>query len=178
MKTTYLTLLLLLSLTLSCAQKSEKLHSMLNIDLLTIDKDSSLPIPLTVIEILSGNNRIGVVSGDFDGAGIWSICSKKLIDNKITLKIHGINYKIFENVYEFKNNLKLTIKMESGKSKFKNRTEREVFIRDELGIPFCSTTENMDEELENANYQHCDGRIKPFNEITSSEISQWEKIKQ
>jgi len=173
-------LILLLSLILSKtnAQIAENLNSMVHIEFLTIDKDSSFAIPLTIIEIISGSERIGVVSGDFDGASTWSICSKKIIDNKITLKVFGINYKTLENVYVFKNDLKLTIEMEPGKSKLKNRKDREVFIREELGIPFCGTSELIDEEIENANYQHCDGRIKRFNEIPSREVYQWEKIEQ
>ena len=149
---------------------------MINVTFITVVKNTDDVIPLTITEIVSGSERIGVISGDFDGANSWSICSKKIVDNKIILRVFGINCKPFEKEYEVTNDLSFKIELEYGDSALKNRKDREVFISKELGIPFCGTTEVFMEEMENATYQHCDGRIKQFNEIPQEERYQWDKI--
>jgi hypothetical protein len=173
---TVLILLSSLFLINSNDQALEVESMMINVNFITVLKNSDDVIPLTITEIISGSERIGVISGDFDGASSWSICSKKIIGNKIILRVWGINCKPFEKEYEVTNDLKFSIELEYGESKLKNRKDREVFIRKDLGIPFCGTTDLFMEEMENATYQHCDGRIKQFNEIPQGERYQWDKI--
>lgn len=158
------------------SQVLEHENRIININFTTVVKNSDDVIPLTITEIMSGTERIGVVSGDYDGISSWNVCSRKLIDNKVILRVFGINCKLFEKEYEVKNDLNLNIELEYGESKLKSRKDRELFIRKELGIPFCGTTDLFMEEIENAKYQHCDGRIKRFNEIPHKEKYQWDKI--
>ncbi|MDH7447630.1 hypothetical protein QBK95_18445 [Aquimarina sp. 2201CG14-23] len=144
-----------------------------------IDAKSHTEAPLAILEISSGNKRVGEVQTDFEGLSSWNICSKKIKGNKIKIKVFGMNYKPFEETYFLNKDTILTIKLESGTIKFKNRGEWETFIRKELGIPFCGTGLEIDTEIEameNGTYQHCDGRIKRFNDIPLNELYQWEKV--
>jgi len=148
---------------------------MINIEFVTIHKDSIFAIPLSVTEIISDSQRIGIVNGDFDGISRWNICSDKIVNNKLTFRVYAINCKPFEKEYLIKSDSKLTINLEYGESEFRTRKERNAFINKKFGIPFCGTNDMIDEELENADYRHCDGKIKKHNEIPSDKIHEWEK---
>ena len=63
------------------------LFNMINIELKTILKDSSYAIPQSITEVISNSKRVGIVYGDYDGVSLLSICSNKIIDKKITLKV-------------------------------------------------------------------------------------------
>ncbi|MFC5048412.1 hypothetical protein ACFSTE_13740 [Aquimarina hainanensis] len=175
---TYLSALLLFlnSNAQTISNESKMLHTIFKV----IDAHAHIEAPLTIIEISSGNKRINRVQTDFDGLSPWDICSKELIDHKFKIKVFGMNYKPFEKGYSIKNDTILTIKLYPSEVKFKNKREWETFIRKEFGIPFCGTGLRMDEEietLENAEYQHCDGRIKRYDQIPKKELNQWRKIK-
>ncbi len=163
------------------SQTTKDNNKMLQTIFKVVDLHSHTMIPLAIIEISSRNKKIGGVQTDFDGLSPWSICSKKLVDDKIEIKVFGMNYTPFEKTYSIKKDTILTIKLEPGTIKFKDRVRWETFIRKELGIPFCGTGLELDTEIEameNGTYQHCDGRIKRFNDIPINELYQWEKIEQ
>ncbi|WP_298544958.1 hypothetical protein [uncultured Aquimarina sp.] len=161
------------------AQTTSNENRMLHTIFKVINAKSHTEIPLAIIEISVGNKKIGEVQTDFDGLSPWNICSKKMGGNKIKIKVLGMNYKPFEETYSLKKDTILAIKLESETIKFKNRGEWETFIRKELGIPFCGTGLEIDTEIEameNGMYQHCDGRMKRFNDIPVNELYQWEKV--
>ncbi|MBG6130330.1 hypothetical protein IWQ47_001587 [Aquimarina sp. EL_43] len=177
----YLSALLLF---LNCrAQSTNSKNKILHTFFKVIDADSHTEVPIAVIVINSGNKRIDVIDTDYDGIGIWEVCSKKIVNHNIKISVFGMNYKPFEKSYTITTDTKLTIELKSGKGKFKNREEREYFLRRELGVPFCNDALIDDKELEeietleNAIYQHyCDGRIKRFNDIPAKELHHWKKI--
>ncbi|WP_074407323.1 MULTISPECIES: hypothetical protein [Aquimarina] len=174
---TYLSVLLLFLN--SNAQTTNNENRMLHTIFKVIDAHSRTEVPLAIIEISSGNKRVGGIQTDFDGLSPWDVCSKKLVDHKFKINVFGMNYKPFEKTYSIKNDTILTIKLDPGEIKFKNQGEWGTFIRRELRIPFCGTGLEIDidiEVLENAEYRHCDGRIKRFNDIPTKELHQWEKI--
>lgn len=155
------------------AQEQSK---MLEAEITVKHKDSLYVLPLTVLEVFSGNKRIAVLACDFDGKANFAICSKELTNNLITIKSYGKDVKTEKFDYEFKVNLDLTLLLELGFGAFKNRNEQWHFLQSELGIQFCRTTEMMIEEMENPKYQHCDGRVMRFNDIPFDELYQWKKI--
>lgn len=93
------------------------------LNLKTIKKDSTDTLDASVIEIFSGGLRIDTGQTDFDGVDIFIINSNSVIDNKIRIKIYGINCKIFDGVYEITNNLKLKINLEYGETTYKSRRQ-------------------------------------------------------
>ena len=168
--------LLILILT-SCQFKAQESNSnkMIRIEFQTIEKKSNDIIIASLTEVLSDNKRIGIVHGDYDGISIINICSNKIIDEQITLKVYGIKCKPAEVKYTINQDSKTTINLEYGQTKYQTLNDRKLILS-ELNIPICDI--EIDElEDETELYQHCDGRIKKKNEISNNELSEWERIK-
>ena len=93
------------------------------LNLKTFKKDSTDTLDASVIEIFSGGLRIDTGQTDFDGVDIFKINSDSVIDNKIRIKIYGINCKTFDSIYEITDNLKLKINLEYGETTYKSRRQ-------------------------------------------------------
>ncbi|QNK78184.1 hypothetical protein H7F37_04365 [Winogradskyella sp. PAMC22761] len=168
--------LLILILT-SCQFKAQESNSnkMIRIEFQTIEKKSNDIIIASLTEVLSNNKRIGIAHGDYDGISIINICSNKIIDEQITLKVYGIKCKLVEVKYNINQDSKMTINLEYGQTKYQTLNDRKLILS-ELNIPICDIEINELED-ETELYQHCDGRIKKKNEISRNELSEWERIK-
>lgn len=156
------------------AQESNS-NKIIRIEFQTVEKESNDIIIASLTEILSDNKRIGIAHGDYDGISIVNICSNKIIDEQITLKVYGIKCKPVEVEYKINQDLKTTINLEYGQTKYQTLDDRKLILS-ELNIPICDI--EID-ELENDSdlYQHCDGRIKKKSEIPNNELTEWKKIK-
>lgn len=93
------------------------------VDLLTIEKQTKDTLISSIIEVFSGEKRIETSISDFDGISIFFLKSKDIINNKIRLKIHGINCSVFEKEYELNNDLNTKIYIEYGESEYTNRNQ-------------------------------------------------------
>jgi len=93
------------------------------IDLLTIEKNTKDTLIGSIIEVFSGEERIETDISDFDGISIFFLKSKNIVNNKIRLKIHGMNCSVFEKEYELNNDLNTKIYLEYGESEYTNRNQ-------------------------------------------------------
>ncbi len=141
-------ILVMLCLFSAFIARAQQADAKLRMVLKTIHKTSGEGIPLSVIEVVSANKTIGVGSSDFDGFSVVNLQAKDIINNSITLRVNAINCKPFEQTYTVNQDIKITIKLEKGTSKFKNRKEREEFLRKTPGIPIdvCGT-DDVEEEV-------------------------------
>jgi len=90
------------------------------VDLLTIEKQTKDTLIRSIVEVFSGEKRIETSISDFDGISIFFLKSKDIINNKIRLKIQGINCSVFEKEYELNNDLNAKIYLEYGASEYTN----------------------------------------------------------
>ena len=92
------------------------------------------------IEIISGNESIGFASGDFDGYAKTIICSEKIKNDSITLKVFGMKSVPKTITYKMTSNISILVEVDYGESPFNNVNERQRFISKEYKIPFCGLT--------------------------------------
>ncbi|MGH1383525.1 hypothetical protein [Kordia sp.] len=170
-KLVYAVLFTLLFTTVSLKAQSNKI---IEIEFQTIEKESNDVVIASVIEILSGGKRIGVIHGDFDGISNIKVCSDKIIKGQITLNVYGMKCKPFQNKYTIHNDSKISILLEYGETKYKTLKDRMLILAD-LNIPICNI-ESIEEEDDNTYYKHCDGRLKKKNEIPKRELSEWQPV--
>ena len=172
---------LILLLTSSNVLSQTNAGEMINIKFKTIEKNSKNIISGTATEVWSGNYRIGFINGDFDGISQLDICSKQIVNKKVVLKIYGMKCEYFEKEYLVNGHLDFIVDLKYGKTKFQKMTNKELFLYN-LGLPTYGDCDGIriispSERLENANYEHCDGRTKKLNEIPKEELNQWFKIR-
>lgn len=149
-------------------------YKIIEIEFQTIEKESNEIIIASVIEILSEEERIGIIHGDYDGISKFKVCSKKIKNGQITVNVYGMKCKPFQSKYSVDNDSKITINLDYGETKYKTLEDRKLIFAD-LNIPICDI-EIGELEDNTSYYQHCDGRIKKKNEIPDIELPEWKKI--
>ncbi|CAM4004034.1 MULTISPECIES: hypothetical protein [Flavobacterium] len=151
-------------------------NKMIRIEFQTLEKKSNDILIGSVIEVLSNGERIGIIHGDFNGLCVVNVCSKKIIDDKITINAYGMKCKSFTNEYTVNSDSKIDVYLEYGESKYQTLNDRRLILH-ELKVPICDIEiQSLNENENDTYYQHCDGRIKKKNEIPSNEIYEWEKL--
>ncbi len=90
---------------------------------MTIEKNSKDTLVGSIIEVFSGKKRIETDITDFDGISIFFLKTNSIVNNKIRLKIHGLNCSIFEKEYELSNDLNTKVYLEYGESEYTNRNQ-------------------------------------------------------
>ncbi|WP_298426906.1 hypothetical protein [uncultured Kordia sp.] len=93
------------------------------VDLLTVEKHTKDTLIGSIVEVFSGERRIETSISDFDGISIFFLKSKDIANDKIRLKIHGMNCSEFEMEYELNNDLNTKIYLEYGESEYTNRNQ-------------------------------------------------------
>ena len=151
-------------------------NKMIRIEFQTLEKNSNDILIGSVIEVLSNGERIGIIHGDFDDLCVLNVCSKKIIDDTITINVYGMKCKFFTNKYIVNSDSKIDIYLEYGETKYQTINDRPLILQ-ELKVPICGIDmQSLNENENDTYYQHCDGRIKKKNEIPSNEIYEWEKL--
>lgn len=93
------------------------------VDLLILEKISKDTLAGSIIEIYSGGVRIKTDLSDFDGISFFYLNTNEIENNKISLKIHGLNCELFEKEYKMTDDLKTEIYLEYGKTEYTNRNQ-------------------------------------------------------
>ncbi|WP_299888398.1 hypothetical protein [uncultured Lacinutrix sp.] len=158
------------------SQTLENNNTIITIDIVTTHNDSNYAIPYAISKISSDTKNIGTLLSDYDGLSRLNICSKKILNNKIKLQVFGIDCKPFEREYKIIKDTTINIKLKCRETNLKSRKDIDSFIYKNGIRKVCGTINLIDEEIENANYIHCDGRIKKYNNIPANEIHEWDKI--
>lgn len=143
-----------------------------------IEKTTGNPIQYSLIEIYTGNKKLTIQRPTIDGELQWKVCTKKLANNTITLKIYAANCNTTEHTITLTEDQQYNIVLPKGKAPFGNNQELNNYIRTIGAFQDQTLHENEEEKTQiNAKYQHCDGRIKHYNDIPKKEIDEWRKIK-
>ena len=93
------------------------------IDLLIIEKNTKDTLISSIIEVFSGEKRIKTDVSDFDGISVFLLKSEDIVNNKIKMKIHGLNCSAFEKEYELNNDLNTKVYLEYGESEYTNKNQ-------------------------------------------------------
>lgn len=121
-------LLLLFAFQLNFAQENceSKIYS---IKFYVVEKTTRHNIGGPFIEILSGNERIGFASGDFEGFAETHICSEKIKNDTITLKVFGMRSVPKTLTHKITSDTSIIIEVDYGESPFNTVNERDQFLR-------------------------------------------------
>lgn len=120
--------LLLLIFQLNFAQEECKSKTYL-IKFNVVEKTTRHNIGGPFIEILSGNERIGLASGDFEGFAETHICYEKIKNDTITLKVFGMRSVPKTLTHKITSDTSIIIEVDYGESPFNNVDERGKFLR-------------------------------------------------
>lgn len=147
------------------------------INFLTLDADSKDTLPLVLIEVFNNSERISILKSDFNGQGKITICSNKLTDSKMYLKVTMAYYlqDTFKLELYADTSFVLPLKIDPEK-----RISKENYAEYERTLILdCGTDELQNAISKNAYYRHCDGRIWSFKTLIDNHenLNEWELLR-
>ncbi|NHN24452.1 hypothetical protein FIA58_002085 [Flavobacterium jejuense] len=94
-----------------------------------VEKTTRHNIGGTFIEIISDNETIGFASGNFEGFAETLICSEKIKNDTITLKVFGMRSVPKTLTHKITSDTSIIVEVDYGESPFNNVNERGKFLR-------------------------------------------------
>lgn len=134
---------------------------------ITLVEETKDTMPLVVIEVFSGGERIGITRSDFDGRYLFNLCPCAIVNDSIVIRLTGYQLEITEFSFlvngdtRFNHPLRIDPEQKIGPN--------DLFY---FGVPECGTDE-IQLYQSNPLMQHCDGRLAYYDEIQGSKIC-WE----
>lgn len=136
----------------------------LKISGITVLEETKEAMPLVVIEIFSGGERIGITRSDFDGQYLFNLCPCAIMNDSIMIRLTGYQLEITEFSFRVNGDTQLNHTLQSDPDQ--NKGSKDLF---NFGVSECGTDE-IQLYQSNPMMQHCDGSLAYYEDIEGSKV--------